>query len=42
MSVTSRKTKPSLTQEILSHLGLADKVGAVIVGVTVTVSAPGL
>lgn len=28
MSVTSEKTGRSLTQEILSHLGLAHKVGA--------------
>lgn len=42
MSVTSGKTKPSLTQEILSHLGLANKVGTVIIRIIVTISTPGL
>ena len=41
MSVTSGKTRPSLTQEILSHLGLANKVGAVMVGIIVGVSTAG-
>lgn len=41
MSVTSGKTRPSLTQEILSHLGLANKVGAVMVGIIVDVSTAG-
>lgn len=43
MSVTSGKTGPSLTQEILSHLGLASKVGAAgTVGIVCPVSAQGL
>lgn len=37
MSVTSGKTGLSLTQEILSYLGLASKVG-VTVGISFTVS----
>lgn len=43
MSVTSEKTGLSLTQEILSYLGLANKVGAAaIVGIIFTPSALGL
>lgn len=43
MSVTSEKTGLSLTQEILSHLGLANKVGAArTVGIIFTLSSQGV
>ena len=43
MSVTNGKTGLSLTQEILSHLGLAKKVGAAgTVGTIFTLSTQGM
>lgn len=43
MSVTNGKAGLSLTQEILSYLGLANKVGAAEnAGIIFTPSAPGL